>query len=166
MTLKPRHCPPSKQCGCHLISAFFRKNLPSQESNPGQLGYKGQMLPLCYAAPPAQNQMILSWKCLKIRRSRKAVWCWRIGWLTNFSWRVMGSYLTQLKSYGDISFYIIHSVPMYVQLTKRFWNNSLLPLVPRTPTECDLVLPSPKPALTNLTSLNHTQPNLTVPNVS
>ena len=21
MTIKPRHCPPSKQCGCHLISA-------------------------------------------------------------------------------------------------------------------------------------------------
>ena len=57
MTIKPQHCPPSKQCGCHLISANFsklflrEKNLQSWELNPGPRGEKQVCYPLCYAVP-------------------------------------------------------------------------------------------------------------------
>ena len=56
MTINPRHCPPTKQCGGHLIAAIFpRKNVWSWASNPGPQGEKQVCYPLCYAAPIKQT---------------------------------------------------------------------------------------------------------------
>ena len=44
--IKPRHCPQSKQCGCHWISANSELRI-----EPGPLGRKAWMLPLCYGDP-------------------------------------------------------------------------------------------------------------------
>ena len=40
MTIKPRHCPPSKQCGCHLISASEKISGAENRTRAGWVGSK------------------------------------------------------------------------------------------------------------------------------
>ena len=69
MTLKPRHCPPSKQCGCHLISANFPKLIPREKKSlelriePGAAGWEASMLSTVLCGPPPLTQF--AWTTFK-----------------------------------------------------------------------------------------------------
>ena len=57
MTIKPQHCPPSKQYGCHLISAnFFPKDKISRAENQTQgCGVGSKYAIHCAMRPPPRS---------------------------------------------------------------------------------------------------------------
>ena len=59
MTIKPRHCPLSKQCGCHLISANFHKLISREKISGAENRTRGSGVGSKYAIhcampPPPQ----------------------------------------------------------------------------------------------------------------
>ena len=57
MTIKPWHCPPSKQSGCHLISAFSKNMSGAENRTRGSWVTKRERY-RCAMPPPKMNRFV------------------------------------------------------------------------------------------------------------